>query len=521
MKKIFLIIILLVTLQVTAQTSKSVAKKENHNPTMRPKLVLAIVVDQFRYDYLLRFRDDYKEGLHKLLINGAVFTDARYNHFPTFTSVGHSAVLTGAFPSLSGIIGNEWYDRPSGKIVKSISDDSVQQIGGLGGAGSSPRSLLVSTIGDEMKIANPDKTKIFGISLKDYSGILATGHMADCVFWFDGRTGDFVSSTYYVPDLPDWAKEFNAKRVADRYKGQNWLGGKFPTEAGPKLYGSLLSSPAGNELVEEMAEETIKAEKLGEDPFTDLLVLSFSSNDYVGHLYGPDSPQVRDVSINTDKVLGKLFRYIDARVGMANVMVVLTADHGVAPVPEVNVKRNMPGGRVSFSTISDEVQKALTEKFGEGKWILSVPEETIYLNWELIKSKRLTREEVDREAAQAIMAIPHVFRVYTREQLTNGVAVGDQIGCRMMNGFSARRGADINVLLEPYYLFGGLSTTHGTPFGYDTHVPVIFMGPGIKSGSFYASIAVNDIAPTLATILGVETPSGSEGRILSEIFENH
>jgi len=367
-------------------------------------------------------------------------------------------------------------------------------------------------------MADKDNCRVFGISLKDYSGILATGHMADGVYWFDARGGNFISSTYYVNDLPEWVKAFNAKRPADRYRNAEWLGTKLPAESGPRLYGMLHYTPFGNELVEQMAETVIKAEKLGHHSGTDLLVLSFSSNDYVGHQYGPDSAQAREAAIATDEMLGKLFSFVDSQVGMKNVTVVFGSDHGVAPLPELNTERRMPGGRMSFAPVREVIQKALVQKFGEGEWIEATPEESIYLNWKLLNEKKLTQEAVARTAAQAALTVPHVFRVYTREQLLTGFAMEDQIGRRLMRSYSASRSADLYILLDPYYIFGKLSTTHGSAFGYDTHVPVIFMGPGIKAGKYHASIAVNDIAPTLATVLEIETPSGSEGRILSEIF---
>lgn len=519
MKKLALLVFAFVTIEVSAQAPGSITPKSKVVSAGKPKLVVAIIADQFRYDYLLRFGGDYKDGLHQLLTRGAVFTNARYEHFPTFTSVGHAAFLTGAYPSINGIIGNSWFDRETGKTVQSAADETERQVGGMGARGSSPRNLLVSTIGDEMKMAGQRRSRVIGISLKDYSGILASGRMADAVYWFDSRAGEFVTSSYYVADLPQWMKEFNAARPALRFRGRRWQETTMPEDAG-RLYGMIPGTPFGSELIEELAEAAVRAEQLGRDADTDLLVLSFSSNDYVGHNYGPDSDKVRDISIATDRVFGKLFRFLDAQIGMSNVMVVFAADHGVAPMPEINAERKMPGGRISPGPIREVLQKGLQEKFGEGNWILSIPEEGIYLNWELIKSRNLKLEEVTAEAAQIIRMQPHVFRVYTGAQLLNGFAMADQVGRRVMNGYSARRGADLYVVLDPYYFFGaGKTTTHGSPFGYDTHVPLIFMGAGIKAGRYNASIAINDVAPTLATILGIEIPSGSEGRILSEILE--
>ncbi|MCU1275287.1 MAG: type phosphodiesterase/nucleotide pyrophosphatase [Bryobacterales bacterium] len=484
-----------------------------------PKLIVAIAVDQFRYDYLLRFRSEYKEGLDRLLTRGAVFTNARYEHFPTVTAIGHSTFLSGAPPSMSGIVGNDWFDRESGKNVTSVSDDSVKILGGAGEGGASPRRMLVSTLGDELKMSNGNRSRVIGVSIKDRSAILPSGHMGNGAFWFDAKSGNFVSSTFYFAALPAWVTEFNASRPGDKYKGAVWMSRKYPDETDEKLYRTLPDSPFGNELIEAFTERAVEGEKLGQRGVTDLLAVSFSSNDYVGHALGPDAPEVHDISVRTDQVIGKLFQFLDGKVGMQNVLVVMTADHGVSPVPEVNQARKMPGGRMPGRIVRDTVQAALTKKYGAGDWISSPSEHSLYLNLDLIREKKLDRAEVNNAAAEAALTIPHVFRVYTREQLMQGTAMEDQVGRRVMNGFYVRRSADVFILLEPYWMFSAHGTTHGTTFSYDAHVPVIFMGSGIKAGRFDQSIAVNDIAPTLATLLGVETPSGSVGRVLGEIFE--
>lgn len=483
----------------------------------KPKLVVAIVVDQFRYDYLTRFGGEYTGGFRRLLGSGAVFTSARYEHFPTVTAIGHSTILTGATPSISGIVGNDWYDREEGRNVTSVSDAAARELGGSGGGGASPRRLLVSTVGDELKMADAGRSRVIGISLKDRSAILPAGRMADGAFWFDARNGAFVSSTFYFAELPGWVAEFNAGHPADRYKGARWLQYTLP-DTPAKLYPAIVSSPFGNELVEALAERAVDAAQLGRRETTDLLAVSFSSNDYVGHRFGPDSPEVHEISLATDRVLDKFFKFLDARVGLANVLVVLAGDHGVAPLPETQAARRMPGGRMPARIVQDTVQAALVKKYGEGKWIVSPAEHSLYLNLDLIRQKKLDRAEVNRVAAEAALEIPHVFRVYTRERLMEGAALEDQVGRRVMQGFYVRRGADIYVLLEPYWMFGGSGTTHGTTFSYDAHVPVIFMGAGIRPGQYVNAIAVNDVAPTLAAILRVETPSGSVGRVLGEIF---
>ena len=478
-----------------------------------PKLVVAIVVDQFRYDYLTRFRASYHAGFERLLTKGAVFTNARYEHYPTVTAVGHSTFMSGATPSMSGIIGNEWYDRETGKTVTSVSDDSVKLLGAAGD-GASPRRMLVSTIGDELKIARAG-SKVIGISLKDRSAILPAGHMADGAYWFDPRAGSFVSSAFYFAELPAWVAAYNAARPADGFRGAHWLDHVLPSDAA--VYAALEGSPYGNDLVESFVERAVQAEKLGQRDATDLLAVSFSANDYVGHAAGPDSPEVKEVSIQTDKVFGKLFNFLDKAVGMANVLVILTADHGVAPVPEVNAARKMPGGRMPAGVVRKAVETALIDKYGAGQWILSPSDVAFYFNRELIRQKKLDAAEVERTAADAARAVAHVFRVYTREMLMHG-AVDPEVGSQVMNGFYAPRSPDVYVLLEPYWLYGSKGTTHSTTFSYDAHVPVIFMGPGIKPGRFNRQISVNDVAPTLATYLDIETPSGSVGRCLAEIL---
>ena len=488
----------------------------------KPKLVLVIAIDQFRYDYLTRYRGEYHAGFDRLLTRGAVFTNARYRHFPPLTALGHSVILSGAMPAVSGIAGNEWYDRDEGRHVTSVSDSQTQLVGGNGGEGASPHRLLVSTIGDELKMADGGKSRVVGISLKDRAAILLVGHMADGAYWFDNVSGNFVSSTYYFRELPGWVKDFDNGRPAEKYRGVAWLNHKLPENL-KELYGTsdespLESSPFGNELVELLAERALAAEQLGERDCTDVLAISFTSNDKVGHDYGPDSPEARELALGADQLIGKLLQTVDRQVGLGNVLVVLTGDHGAAPSPEVNATRKMPGGRIPLTTLKQVAQAALEKKYGAGDWIAGTWDVSVYLNQPLIASKKLDPAEVERAAAQALMAMPHVARVYTRQQIAHGELVQDDMGKLVANGFNVRRGADVEVVAEPYWIISDKSASHTSPYGYDVHVPVIFMGLDIRAGRYDQSIAVNDIAPTLATILDVETPSGSAGRVLSEIF---
>ena len=348
MKKIMRRSSLLVVLCLLMYAAGSPAQQKPQ-PAKKPKLVLAVVVDQFRYDYLLRFRTDYHGGIARLLENGAVFADARYPQFPTVTAVGHSTILSGATPSVSGIIGNEWLDREADETVTSVSDKTTALLGGTPATkGSSPHRLLVSTIGDELKMAGRH-SKVIGISIKDRSAILPVGHMANAAYWFDNESQHFVTSDYYMKQLPAWVAKTNADRPTYKYLGTDW--NAIDAKPGDKPYctmkagaevrfcGAIENTPFGNELLEEFAEKAIEQEQLGAHDGTDILALSLSSNDYVGHERGPDSPEVRDISVRTDQLLGKLLDFINTRIGQENVLVVFTADHGVAPVPKVNNDR--------------------------------------------------------------------------------------------------------------------------------------------------------------------------------------
>jgi arylsulfatase A-like enzyme len=272
--------------------------------------------------------------------------------------------------------------------------------------------------------------------------------------------------------------------------------------------------------VESFAEAALLQERLGLHDAPDLLAVSFSSNDYVGHEYGPDSPEAHEITLRTDVLLDKLFQAAAKQVGADNLLVCLTADHGAAPVPEVNVARKMPGGRINVIALREAVQQALAKKFGAGQWVAGGWEMSVYLNEELIAKKKLDPAAVEREAARTISAIPHIFRVYTRQDLLRGQALPDEITRRVVNGYSVSRGPDLEYIAEPYWIFRDKTgTNHSTPFSYDAHVPMIFMGAAIKAGHYDFPVTVNDIAPTLANLMEVETPSGSVGRVLSEIFQ--
>lgn len=480
---------------------------------------------------MLRFRSDYHAGLERLLENGAFFTDAHYLHAATVTAVGHSTFLSGAPPSASGIIGNEWYDREMAATVTSVSDPATKLVGGIPNArGSSPHRLLVSTVSDELKMQGGE-SKVIGVSIKDRSAILPVGHMADAAYWYDSDSNHWVTSSYYRPALPDWVQKLNDEHTFQRFVGAQWFpfdakegsGTPFCTMvAGTEVRycGGLEATPWGNEMIEDFAERAIVGENLGHHAATDFLAVSFSSNDYVGHAVGPDDPAVRDISIRTDRLLGKLFDFVDQQAGVGNTLIVFTADHGVAPVPEVNQARHMPGGRLNASQLTTAINDALTKRFGPGNWILpGSPVTNPYLNLKLVSGAKADLAAVERVAADAAAGLAHIARVYTARELAGGTLQRDDIGRAFSLSFYGPRSGDIFILQEPYYLFDATGTSHGTPYVYDNEVPVLFCGPGIKPGTYPRAIAVNDIAPTLAALLGTAQPSGSIGRVLSEMLE--
>jgi len=505
-------------------------------PTAQPatgpdvRLVLLIAVDQFRYDYLTRFQAEYTGGIKRLLTGGAVFTDANLEHYPTVTAIGHATMLSGATPSVSGIIGNDWFDRETGATVTSVSDPTVQPLGATTGSAASPRRLLVSTLGDELKMASralkgaADAPRVFGVSLKDRSAILPVGRGADAAYWWDTTTGSFVTSTYYIAKAPEWLRVSNERKSTDAHAGASWTAvsspsislRRLPAERGAALYSAVYGSPFGNELLLNFAGELLERERLGTRDATDLLSVSFSSNDSVGHTYGPDSPEVRDIAIRTDRAIGHLLNQVDKTIGLQHTLVAFTSDHGVAPVPESLRDRGLPGGRMTTKELFEPIQQALVARFGDGKWLVATAGSSPYLNYDLIETLRLEASEVRRVAAAAAIKVPHVARVYTRDQLLRGDVPTDRIGTRVLRGFNAQRSGDLEIILEPYWMRQAQGTTHGTPYGYDAHIPLILMGRGIRPGTYSGHVALNDLAPTLSTLAGVEIPAGSAGRVLTE-----
>jgi predicted AlkP superfamily pyrophosphatase or phosphodiesterase len=535
--------------------------------------VLLIVVDQFRYDYLERFGDLFgPNGFKRLLRDGASWTQSNYDHMPTYTAPGHGTMMTGAYPAESGIIGNEWLDRASGKRITSVSDESVKLLGGNATeAASSPARLMASTVGDELRLATNDRAKVIGISVKDRSAILPAGRHANAAYWFSISSGTMVSSTYYFNQLPAWVTNFNNAKPADKYFGTKWervlpedeyrkrVGqdnpswenvsnawgdtNSFPhtitgglTAPGRNFYIALDYSPFTNEMLASFAQEAIVNEQLGQDDDTDVLTVSFSANDYVGHRFGPYSQEVMDVSVRTDRNIATLLDFVDARVGLANTLVAFTADHGVSPIPEHAAALGLGGGRVPFATVMGKIQAAISARYNpQGKtpdpsadYLLRFQESStarewfinnnLYFNYDALRRDGVNVEEISQVVVAAALTVPGIARCFSRSQLLRGAtSVTDPIERRALHGFYPARSGDVVMVAETYkYIAETITATHGSPYSYDTHVPTIIMGAGVTPGRYLEPASPADIAPTLSALLRITPPSNSTGRVLIE-----
>jgi predicted AlkP superfamily pyrophosphatase or phosphodiesterase len=532
--------------------------------TKRPRLVLLIAVDQFRYDYLERFGDLFGAGgLRRLMRDGASWAECNYDHVPTETAPGHATMLTGAWPSETGIIANLWYDRVEGKSIENVRDDSVRLLGGgTGEVASSPRNLLASTLGDQLKMATAGRARVVGVSSKNRAAILPAGRMADAAYWYSTQTGTFVSSTYYFDKLPDWAARFNADKPANKFFGSKWErmlpvaeyerragrddapwekgDGKYPyvfpyvidgglKEPGPAFYGALDYSPYSNDLVLAFAEAALLNERLGADEDTDVLTVSFSANDIVGHRYGPYSHEAMDMTLRVDRQIAKLLEAVDARVGLGNTVVAFTADHGVAPIPEQATEMGLAGGRVNPSDILTAVRSRLRARYGKpgdkdttADYIQTFSNYQIYFNRAALERDGVSLEEIERVAGEALLTVPGISRYFTRTQLLAGaVSPSDALARRVLHGYNQKRSGDVVVIQESYKYISSVASgaTHGTPYVYDTHVPLIIMGGGAVPGRYLTPASPADIAPTLARLLNVEPPSNATGRVLSEAIK--
>jgi len=497
--------------------SSLVLAQATQSPNDRPRLVLAIVVDQMRYDYLTRFGDEYEAGLKRLLEEGAVFTNAQYEAVPTVTAVGHSTILSGAMPSTSGIPGNSFYSREDGRQVESITDFNATALGEEGPA-ATPHRLAVTTIGDELKLSGRGG-KVFGVSMKDRGAILPAGRAADGAYWFSEQ-GSIASSSWYFPALPQWVEAFNATKPAERFSEAQWAGIKLPAYGEQGFINRLQTTALADEMVLEFALRLMEEENLGTDQATDLLSVSFSATDFLGHSSGIDTPQMHEMMLSVDRLIGQLIDAAQRRTGRNNLLVVLTADHGVSRQPEDNEALKLAAGRYSRNDERKIIEDALDAKFGSGDYIIGTAEMSFYFNPQPVPGRSIERVQLEQVAADTLRAIPHVMRVYTRTDLENNLGSGDLIDQRVRNGFNAAGSGDVFVVHEPNWISSAAGTTHGSPYSYDTHVPLIFWGSDelIIPGRYHGQVGIQDLAPTLSTILSIARPTGTLGRTLVEII---
>lgn len=526
--------------------------------TAKPKLVVGIVVDQMRQDYLYRFYTKYGEGGFRRLMNdGFNCSNANYNYVPTVTGPGHASVYTGTTPAMHGIIANEWYDKSTKTRVNCVNDPVQHLVGSESNSGTvSPWRLLTTTITDELKLSTQKHSKVIGISIKDRGAVLPAGHMADGAYWYDNATGKFVTSTYYKEKLPDWLVSFNKLGLPDKYLSQVWntlypieqytesgpddtpyevlMNGKakpvFPYNL-PELrpqngnFGLLPNTPFGNDCLTELAKAAIAGEKLGQDNYPDFLCISYSTPDIIGHDFGPDAVEVEDTYIRLDKDLEDLLKQLDERVGKGNYTVFLTADHGVSFVARSLQDNKIPGGYMNSGKLKTDLIAYLKKYFPDKDLIEDISNEQIFFSNDLFQSNPRS-SGVDFLIASELIAkylltVNGIAAVYTESVLRQAGYNEAGIKGMVIRGYHPKRSGDLVYVLEPGWYAGGHpeGTTHGSPYSYDTHVPMIFYGSGIKKGSSVKYHPVTDIAPTLSVLLNVNFPSGCTGQPIAELLE--
>lgn len=540
------------------------------SPVEKPRLILQITVDQLRGDlpdrYAKRFGED---GFRYLMEKGAHYVNAHYQHSNLETIVGHVTLATGAFPSVHGMVANVWMDRETGNLGYAIEDASYDLVGGKGGVdkkteldptqaaaktqGRSPKAILTSTFSDELAVLYPGKSKIFGVSVKDRGAVSLAGH-AGKAFWYSKKTGEFVSSTYYYDRYPSWVDTWNQQRLADTYQGKSWellhdradyvyadtddrpyetelpgYGRVFPHPFGKKedklFYTLLTLSPVGDDLTLSFAKALLVNEKLGQDDVPDYLSISFSSTDYVGHVFGIASLESEDNLLRLDRTLAELFRFVDEKVGLKHTLIILSADHGAPEAPEYMSEKGMPVGRLTPSRYDATPDiTALKKRFGIGKEIIKMYQHPyIYLDNKVMEDKGLDKEEVERAIADGLMKINGIALAVSSSDIRAGRLPEAPMIQQIRRNFHPKRSGDIYLVQEPYWFLYSeesipLCTIHGSPWRYDTYVPIFFAGANIVPRRVGRRVHPVDIAPTLSAILGIKPPSGAAGDVLVEVF---
>ena len=515
----------------------------------RPKLVVGIVIDQMRWDYLYRYYDRYAAngGFKRMLGEGYTCENTMIPYAPTVTACGHSTIYSGSVPAISGITGNFWWDREQMKSVYCTEDNTVNTVGSNSALGKmSPKNMFVTTVCDELRLATNFRGKVIGISLKDRGGILPAGHSANAAYWYDNTIGSWITSTYYMNELPKWVADFNSQNLADKYYQQGWdmlypantylqssadektyegkiLGAKFPYDLKKyigKNYTILPSTPYGNTLTSEFTKTAIVAEQLGADNITDFLAVSYSSPDYIGHAFGPNSIEEEDCFLRLDKELGALLDFLDSKVGKSQYTVFLTADHGVAQVPEFMQENKLPGGRVFMADISKRLNDKLNGKYKINNIIVSTDNYQLHLNHPLLDSAKVDEEGVIKWIVNNLSSEAGVARAFALKDL-NEVPLNGTIRKMLNNGYYPRRSGEVQIILQPGYIdaFNSTGTTHGLWNPYDAHIPLLWYGWGIRHGKTNRETYMTDIAPTIAALLHIQIPDGCTGSIIEEVMK--
>ena len=530
-----------------SQTTKPIAQNA------RPKLIVGIVVDQMRWDFLYRYYDRYSKGGFKRLMNDGFNCENTFIPYtPTVTAAGHTCIYTGSVPAIHGVVGNGWYDYTEKRDVYCSEDKSVQTVGATNDNGKmSPKNMLTTTICDELKLATNFRSKVIGVAIKDRGAILPAGHSADAAYWYDSKTGSFISSTYYFNELPKWTQEFNASNKTNSYYEKNWntlypintylqsdvdtnnyestvLGDNqkgFPYDLkrfiDKKDFGKIRSTPYGNSLTFDFAKAALINEQLGKDSITDFLAVSFSSTDYIGHAFGPNSVEIEDTYLRLDKDLEAFLTFLDKEVGKNNYTLFLSADHGVAHVPGFLAKHKIPNGGVVGSESEKKLNAYLKEKFSVDSLCLGSGNYQFYLNHNLIEEKKLDYDDILKHTISFLQKINGVDRALEYADLQEAM-LPKALKEQFINGYYPSRCGDVLVILKPGFIddeYDNKGTTHGIWNPYDAHIPLLFFGNGIAKGKEYNKTYMSDIAPTLASLLHIQMPSGCIGNVVKEAIK--
>ena len=517
----------------------------------RPKLVVGIVVDQMRWDYLYRYNDRYQAGGFKRMLNeGFTCENTHIDYLPTETGPGHSCIYTGSVPAIHGIAANSFIIQATGKPMYCAEDTTVQGVGSTSVAGKmSPRNLQASTITDELRLATNFRSKVVGIALKDRGSILPAGHTPNGAYWFDDVTGNWITSTYYTNDLPAWVKQFNDKKLPASYLTKTWetlypintykqstadntpYEGAYRGETSPVFphnfqaikgadFAAIRSNPLGNTFTLDFAKAALDAEQLGKGDQTDFLAVSLSSTDYVGHQFGPNSIEAEDTYLRLDRDLAGFFTYLDAKVGKGNYTVFLSADHGAAHNPQFLKDNKIPGGLWDAYAATTELNSILEKEVNVKRAILTIDNYEVNLNNIAIANAKADVEKIKEISMAFLRKQTGVMYVVDMQKAQTASIPGD-LRERIINGYNAERSGAIQVILKPGYFAGRgkTGTSHGVSSPYDTHIPLVFMGWGIQHGSLNRDTHMTDISATIAALLHIQMPSGCIGKVIPEVIK--